>query len=278
MAQQCNLIAVTFRRATVSALVVLLASAAMFAQRSGGGAYGVRRPAPDTFTGDFVFCRIAFRSGYGGYGGGWGVDYPRADENLSIRLSELTRAAVNFDTLRTPNYVVIQASEPELFKCPFVALTNHGRAIFSPEETSALRSYLQKGGFLWADDAWGSYAWEHWLGELRKILPESQYPLVDLPVSHSMFQMLFAQQRIPQISNIGFWSGTGTTSERGADSAVPHGYALLDANGRVMVLTTHNTDFGDAYEREADDPEFFLKFSVEGYAVGINILLYAMTH
>ena len=85
------------------------------------GIYSVRRPAADTFKGDFKFCRIAFRAGYGGYGGGWGVDYPRADENLSIRLSELSNAAVNFDKHGTPNYVVIQATEPELFKCPFVA-------------------------------------------------------------------------------------------------------------------------------------------------------------
>ena len=52
----------------------------------------------------------------------------------------------------------------------------------------------------------------------------------------------------------------------------------LDDKGRIMVFMTHNTDFGDAYERESDDPTYFYKFSVEGYAIGINILLYAMTH
>ena len=45
-----------------------------------------------------------------------------------------------------------------------------------------------------------------------------------------------------------------------------------------MVFISHNTDFGDAYERESDDPTYFYNFSVEGYAIGINILLYAMTH
>src|SRR5687767_7200947 len=99
-----------------------------YAQRGGGGYTGVRRPGPDSFTGSFTFCRLAFRSAYGGYGGGWGVDYPRADENLSIRLSELSETAVKFDKAGTPDYVVIQATEPELFKCPFVAVTNHGRA------------------------------------------------------------------------------------------------------------------------------------------------------
>ena len=255
----------------------LLVGTVVLAQRGGGGWVTVRRPAPDTFRGDFVFCRLAFRASYGGYGGGWGVDYPRADQNLSIRLSELSEAAVTFDHEGTANYVVIQATEPELFKCPFLAVTNHGRAYFSPEEVAALRAYLEKGGFMWADDAWGSRAWIHWREQLRRILPTAE--LVDLPIDHSIFHTLFDAKRIPQIPNIGFFRGTGgQTSEQWEDSATPHAYALLDQHGRIMVLTTHNTDFGDAYEREADDPEFFYRFSVEGYAIGINILLYVMTH
>lgn len=267
-----------FKKPLALLLLLLVGAGVLYAQRGGAGWYSVRRPGPDSFRGSFTFCRLAFRAAYGGFGGGWGVDYPRADENLSIRLSELTRAAVNFGESGTPHYVVIQATEPELFRCPFVALTNHGRALFTTEDAALLRAYLQKGGFLWADDAWGSYAWDHWLAELRKVLPASEYPLVDLPITHSIFHTLFDARRIPQIPNIGFYRGTGQTSEQWADSAVPHAYALVDAHGRIMALTTHNTDFGDAYEREGDDPEFFYKFSVEGYAIGINVLLYAMTH
>ncbi len=268
-----------FSKACLLLAACALASSAAFAQRGGGGWFSIRRPGPDTFSGDFMFCRLAFRSAYEGFGGGWGVDYPRADENLSIRLSELSHAAVNFDKHGTPNYVVLQATEPELFKCPFVAVTNHGRAYFSPEERAALSTYLRKGGFMWADDAWGSRAWNHWHEQLRQILPAAEYPLVDLPLDHSIFHTLFDAKRIPQIPNIGFFRGTGGyTSEQGPDSSTPHAYALLDGHGRVVVLTTHNTDFGDAYERESDDPEFFYRFSVEGYAIGINVLLYAMTH
>ncbi len=268
-----------FKKAVAATIVVLLVAEGLYAQRRGmGGYYGIRRPEPNSFTGSFTFCRIAFRSSYGGYGGGWGVDYPRADQNLPIRMSELTKAAVNFDESGTPNYLVIQATEPELFQCPFVAVTNHGRAFFGPEEVASLRAYLKKGGFLWADDAWGSEAWEHWEAEIRKVLPASEYPLIDLPLNHSIFHTLFDVNRIPQIPNIGFYQGTGRTSERGLDSQTARAVAILDARGRVMVLTTHNTDFGDAYEREGDDPTYFFKFSVEGYAVGINVLLYAMTH
>jgi hypothetical protein len=126
---------------------------------------------------------------------------------------------------------------------------------------------------------WGSDGWEHWIRELRKVLPAADYPLVELSITHPMFHMLYDAKRIPQIPNIGFYSRSGgQTSERGSDSTTPHAGAIVDSQGRVMVLITHNTDFGDAYEREGDDPEYFYKFSVEGYAIGIDVLLYTLTH
>ena len=55
-------------------------------------------------------------------------------------------------------------------------------------------------------------------------------------------------------------------------------YDILDAAGRIMLLMTHNTDIGDSWEREGDDPDYFYTFSVHGYAFGINVLVHAMTH
>ena len=261
-------------------LVGILAMTVLLeAQRRGrrGGMYGIQRPEHITWNSDFTFCRLMFRDAYDGDGGSWGVDYPRADMNLPIRLSELTRATVNFDSTHEPNHVVIQATEPELFQCPFVMMTEVGATFFDEHEAKALRQYLEKGGFLWADDFWGEYAWQHWERELRKVLPASEYPIIDVPMNHSIFHTLFDAKRFPQIPNIGM-TYAGTTSERGADSAIPHARAIVDSRGRVMVFISHNTDFGDSYEREGDDPTYFYKFSVEGYAIGINVLLYAMTH
>jgi hypothetical protein len=266
----------------VAAAVVLVIAVTTIAQaqrRGGrrGGFYGVKRPADITWNSDFTFCRLAFRQAYDGDGGGWGVDYPRADMNLPIRLSELTKAPVNFDETHEPNHVVIQATEPELFKCPFVMITEVGATFFDEQEAKALREYLEKGGFMWADDFWGSYAWSHWERELRKVLPASEYPIIDVPMNHSIFHSLFDSKRFPQIPSIQ-WIYSGTTSERGADSAVPNARGIVDSKGRIIVFISHNTDFGDSYERESDDPTYFYNFSVEGYAIGINILLYAMTH
>ena len=110
------------------------------------------------------------------------------------------------------------------------------------------------------------------------MLPTGAYPIVDVPLDHAIFHEMTTVSSIPQIPAIGFWQRRRSTSERGADSAVPHIRAIHDDRGRIMVLMTHNTDFGDAYEREAEDPEYFQRFSVPGYAFGINVLVYAMTH
>lgn len=248
--------------------------------RRGGGRFGVavRMATPESFDGAFNFCRIVFRNGQYGDGGGWAVDYPRADQNLSIRLSELTKTHISRDAAGDPNHLVVSLTDPALFLCPFVMLTEPGGAYLDDEEAARLRDYLLKGGFLWADDFWGTYAWDVWAGEIRKALPQSDYPIADLSTDHPVFRTLFPMNRLPQIPSINFWMGGEQTSERGADSAEPHVRAITDKHGRLMVLMTHNTDFGDAFEREGDNREYFYRFSVEGYALGIDVLLYAMTH
>lgn len=266
----------------VAAAVAALLAGSLSAQqgfRRGGFRSGLRMATPQSFDGAFNFCRIMFRFHPYGYGGGWAVDYPRADENLSFRLSELTKAAISHDASGKPNYLVLRLTDPELFRCPFIMMTEVGAAYFDAEEAARLREYLLKGGFLWADDFWGSYAWSVWAGEIAKVLPAHEYPIVDLPADHPMFRTLFVVNRLPQIPSINFWMGTGGgTSERGSDSSQPHARGIADQHGRLMVLITHNTDVGDSWEREGDDPNYFHTFSLDGYAVGIDVLLYAMTH
>jgi hypothetical protein len=128
-------------------------------------------------------------------------------------------------------------------------------------------------------DFWGSYAWDWWEKQIRKALPATDFPIIDLQPDHPLFHSQFVIERTPQIASINFWAGSGGgTSERGADSAVARSRAILDAHGRIMVLMTHNTDIGDSFEREGDDPQYFMTMSVPGYAYGVNALLYALTH
>jgi hypothetical protein len=112
---------------------------------------------------------------------------------------------------------------------------------------------------------------------MRKTLPE--YPIVDVPPDHPIRHELFDVVDVPQVTSINFWRGSGgTTSERGPDSLHPDFRMIADEKGHIMVLMTHNTDIGDSWEREGEDHEFFLQFSPPGYALGINVVLYALTH
>jgi hypothetical protein len=247
--------------------------------RPGSAQRGFEYASLDDFDGGFQFCRIVFRNASNGDGNGWDVDWPRADENLSIRLSEITRTPVSLDETGQPKHLLLRLTAPELFHCPFVMMTEPGGAYFDDQEAAGLRKYLLKGGFLWADDFWGSYAFDFWAAQIGKALSPAEYPIVDLPLDHAIFHTVLNVPRVPQIPGIRYWlSSRGGTSERGADSAVPHARAILDDHRRVMVLMTHNTDFGDAFEEEATNHEYFLRFSVDGYAFGINALVYSMTH
>jgi hypothetical protein len=268
-------------RIALAITLVAMCALAAEAQRRGRGRFfePIRSPTPESFDGSFNFCRIMFTSSRDGDGGNWAVDYPRADVNLSIRFSELTKGRISRDASGEPNHLVMELTDPALFECPFVMMTEVGATYFSAEEAASLRAYLEKGGFLWADDFWGSYAWDYWVSELRKVLPANEYPIFELPRDHPLFRQQFQIAKVPQIASINFWAGSGGgTSERYGDSAVPHAMGVADKHGRLMVLMTHNTDFGDSWEREADDPNYFYQFSVDGYAFGINVLLYSMTH
>ena len=99
------------------------------------------------------------------------------------------------------------------------------------------------------------------------------------PPDHPIHRALFEVASVPQVPAWQFWSQTGgDTSEMGPLSARAHMAAITDAQGRVMVLMTHNTDIADSWEREGEDPAYFHQFSPDGYALGVNVLVHAMTH
>ena len=264
--------------AVACALALLIASIAG-AQFRGRRGRTLQYATLQDFDGSFQFCRIVYRQAVYGDGGDWSVDFPRADQNLSVRLSELTKTSVGFDTDGLPKHLLLNLSSPALFHCPFIMMTEVGSIYLDEAEVKGLRDYLLKGGFLWADDFWGTRAWQIFESQIRQVLPSGTYPIVDLPIDHPIFHALMAVDRIPQIPSIGAWGGPGgPTSERGSDSATPHARAILDDHGRVMVFITYNTDIGDSFEREGDSRQYFLQFSVPGYALGVNVLLYAMAH
>jgi hypothetical protein len=267
-----------YRSVVIVALLAVALAAAVLAQPRRSFS-NVRLATERDFDGKFHFCRLVYQGSTRSAGGSWRTDWPRADINMSIRLSELTKTRVSFEARGVPNHLLVEPTSDEMFQCPFLLMSAPGASDFSDADAARLRQYLEKGGFLWADDFWGSYQWEQWESQIRKVFPAASHPIVDLPLDHPLLHAQFAVGEIPQISNIGYWMRSGGgTSEQGADSVVPHARYIADARGRVMVLMTHNTDIGDSFEREADDPTYFTNFSVPGYWFGVNALLYAMTH
>ena len=272
-----------FRCAGGIALLLAAVSVAG-AQRlwSGPGRFGGGPPkwaAHENFDGSFNYCRGFYGSDRREAGGmGWWTDYPGADNNFSVRLSELTLVNVRLDASRQPDNIVVRLTDPLLYRCPILFMEDVGTARFTDEEVEHLRAYFLKGGFLWVDDFWGTLAWEQWTEEIGRVLPQDTYPIFDIPRDHPIMHTLYDVPEIPQVSSINYWHRTGSTSERGLDSPRANFRGIADAQGRLMVVMTHNTDIADTWEREAEDDEYFRRFSPAGYAVGVNVVLYALTH
>ena len=275
------------KRAIVAAVLVLFVASAAAAQFGRFGGFGGRGrfarakfPTAHTFGHGFNFCRGIYTSTRAEAGGqGWSTDYPDAELNFSIRLAELTRTRVARDSNGTPDFLTVRLTDDALFQCPYLHMEDVGTMELRSEEVEALRTYLLKGGFVWVDDFWGSYAWDAWVNNISKVLPPAEYPIQDLTLDHPIFKAQFTVLELPQIPSIQAWRGNPyETSERGSDSAHPEFRAIMDRHGNVMVLMTHNTDISDAWEREGEDPRYFFQFSPKGYAVGINAMMYAMTH
>ncbi len=261
-------------------------SAAVHAQRVWSGFYGrtpPKFPTADTFDGTFHFCRVMFTSDRREKQG-WSTDYPGADINFSVRLAELTKVRVGMThdgEELVPDAVVVRLTDEALFQCPFTFMQDAGTARFSEIELTRLREYLLKGGFLFVSDYHGTFAREQFDEQITRVLPRGQFPVVDLtPPNHPLWRMMLQVPKLPQMASIQTWrrTGGGIIERWNEDGAPPDARGIADAHGRLMVVMVHNTDVPDGWEREAEDPDYFYRFSPEAYAVGIDVLLYSMTH
>ena len=268
-------------RVVTAGLLLLLTAAILAAQVV---SFGVPHSATGLGIGElppkrdgFSFCRLQYRSVVTEtLGSGWTTDYPAADRNLMVRLSEVTLMPVNLGELEEPMHVVVRATDRAIFECPFLFASDVGTVGFLEAEVVGLRDYLLKGGFLWVDDFWGPTAFNRWASEIGRVLPG--YPIVELSLDHPLFQTFFKIEQVPQIPAISFWMTTGLTSERGGASAEAKVYGIFDEDGRLLVLMSHNTDIADGWEREGENEEFFHMFSPRGYAVGVNVVIWNLTH
>jgi hypothetical protein len=224
---------------------------------------------------EFYFTRGAYSGGGGGFGYGygrprWATDYPEAEYYFTALVDRL----IDMDVFtkaggRNPMYL----DDPKLRDFPFLYIVEPGYMNLTDAEVRGLRGYLEAGGFLMMDDFWGSRETANVEYQLARVLPGR--PIVDLPLEHPLFHTVYDIEEIRQVPNVSNGRSGGPTWER--DGRVPLVRGIFDDEGRLMVVINQNTDLGDAWEW-AEDPYYPLDYSTYATEVGINTVVYAMSH
>ncbi len=227
-----------------------------------------RRPAGKRL--EFTFTRLRYGS-YGRRGGrgSWMTDYPKADEQFIMGLRNWCRSSLAISDDPTS----VSPEDKELFQYPFIYIVEPGYMDFSEEDAANLREYLLRGGFLMLDDFWGEYEWRNVQAQMAKVFPERS--IRPLPLDHPLFHCYFDINEVVQVPQFFNYIYNGITHER--DGYTPHYEAITDDDGKVMVFIARNADNGDAWEW-IDDPRYPLKYGLAAYRLGMNLIVYAMTH
>jgi hypothetical protein len=226
-----------------------------------------------------ILLRVACRRfGRVGGRGSWLTDAPEAEMHFLQGMKRLTRINAGEDSRG------VGLGNDTLFDFPFLYAVEVGRWYLSEADAARLREYLLRGGFLMVDDFHGSLQWETFMESLRRVFPDRE--VVDIPEGHEVFSVLYdldenagrvgGQRTIrdTQIPGI-FALMNGQSFEQ--DGVDPHWRGVFDDDGRLMVAINHNMDLGDAWEH-ADAPEYPQPLTALAYRVGINYVLYTMTH
>jgi len=220
--------------------------------------------------GEFNFVRVAFDTFYsrGGFGfGPWSIDFPDADRNFLRGVSRLT----NIRVMSEP--IVLRFDDQKIFDYPFLYMLEVGQGggiQLSPVEIQNLREYLSRGGFLLIDDFWGQQQWDNFYAAFSQVFPDRE--IIELSPDHEIFHVYYdidGPTMIPALYR------SDEFGEQGIDFASNH--AILDDEGRVMVLINWNSDMGDGWEHTYH-PDYPTRYANSAYRLGINYLMYSMTH
>jgi hypothetical protein len=217
---------------------------------------------------EWVFGRLRYPSGGGRRwgGGSWATDYPKADRQFVQGVRRLTRLHTR------PVEQVVDIDSDEIYNTPWLYAVEVGYWELNPRQAARLREYLQRGGFLMTDDFHGTDQWMAFHETLRTVFPDRM--VVDIEKDHQIFHVMHDLDERFQVPGIQMFR-SGRTWER--DGVDPAWRAIVDDKGRVMMAICHNMDLGDAWEW-ADIPQYPEHYASLAYRVGMNYILYAMTH
>jgi len=202
-------------------------------------------------------------------GTSWTQDYPRADRHFATALRRLTRIHA-----RSVEQPVDPDDEDDIFNWPWMVVGEMGDWNLSEAQAKKVRDYLLRGGFLMADDFWGPEEYARFAETMTRIFPERQVVEIDNadPIFHTVYDLDDRYQIL------GEWAlgRRGGMRER-SDGTVAHWQGIYDDHNHLMVAISFNSDIGDSWEW-ADDPRYPEKYSALGIRIGVNYVLYDMTH
>jgi hypothetical protein len=216
--------------------------------------------------------------GFGRRGGWWDTDYPDSDENFLRGVQRYT----NIDT-NPRNHEFIELTDPSLFENIFLYMnwkrvpigSSSSGPNFSPAEIEALREFMFRGGFVMVDDFWGQPHLDDMFAEMGKIFPERE--IIKLNNTHEIFHVFFDIDEVAQVPGRMVTWDFGGFMKLDDPSYPPEVYAILDDDGRVMMVANYNTDLGDGWEHTFYKG-YPTKATNDAYKIGINFLMYAFSH
>ncbi|HXA50979.1 MAG TPA: DUF4159 domain-containing protein [Candidatus Acidoferrum sp.] len=273
-----------WRRLAIGSVVFLTVLSAQrpFREYPGNEYNDFPLPADWQTPGEWAFARLMYPPamygfggrGYGRFRGGdwregrssWTTDYPRSDRHFSEAMRRLTRVSTR--SVEQP----VNLDWNDEYDWPFLYAVEVGHWDLTDVQAKALREYLLRGGFFMCDDFHGTREWEVFLASMRRVFPDRD--IVDLddkdPIFHTIYD-LDDRYQVPGAQYI----RSGRTWEYDGYKAVWRG--IYDDKGRLMVAIVHNSDLGDSWEH-ADNPQYKQEFSALGIRIGINYVVYSMTH
>ena len=227
-------------------------------------AHGQPRGGESAYDGRVTFVRLRWGSDFGGFrrGGGaaWNHDYPRAESHLARILKELTSIDV-----RTDGSLILSLDDPELLKYPIAFMWEPGFWSLTDREALAFRGYLLKGGFVVFEDFDGAQQWSHFEAQMRRVLPDARW--VKLGSEHRIFDSFFKVKDPHAIVHpmVGI---------------APSYYGLFEDNDparRLIAVANFDNDIPEYWEWSGQG-YYPVDTSNEAYKLGVNYLIYGLTH
>lgn len=218
---------------------------------------------------EFAFARLRYRSPRDGRGwyrrSRWGIDANKSDRLFIQSLRRLTR--IHSRSIEE----IVDIDSDEIFEWPWLYAVGIGDWQLTDRQALRMRQYFDRGGFFMVDDFHNEYEWASFMAGMEKIIPNPR--VIDLPDDAPIFHTVYDLShrfRPPGLNVV-----HGDQIERGG--TYPHWRAVVDNKDRVLVAICFNMDLGDAWEW-ADLPEYPEKYSSMAFRMGVNYVIYAMTH